>query len=68
MFPSKKDRVFEKDPDDSDEDADDGANQNKVLFNLAMKQYNLFFKKSMKKQAISMIDTRKVLEFKDMLR
>lgn len=58
VFPSKRDRVYIKDPDDSDEDDTYGANQNKILFELAMKQYNLFFKKSFKKNPISMSNTR----------
>ena len=61
------DRVPESSSDDS-MNGDDGSDQNKVLFNLAMSQYNKFFKKSFKKQPLSMLDTRKVLDYKDMLR
>ena len=61
------DRAPEPDSDDS-MNGEDESDQNKVLFNLAMSQYSKFFKKSLKKQAVSMFDTRKVLEYKDMLR
>jgi hypothetical protein len=58
------DRAPEPDSDDS-MNGEDESDQNKVLFNLAMSQYSKFFKKSLKKQAVSMFDTRKVLEYKD---
>jgi hypothetical protein len=67
VFPSELDRAFEIDSDDSFEDGN-GTDQNKVLFKLAMSQYNKFFKKSLKKDPVSMHDTRKVLNYKDMLR
>jgi hypothetical protein len=54
------DRDPESSSDDSDDamNVDDGSDQNKVHFNLAMSQYNKFFKKSFKKQPLSMFDTK----------
>lgn len=67
VFPSEMDREPESASDESMNGEDD-SDQNKVLYNLAMSQYSKFFKKSMKKEPVSMIDTRQVLSYKDMLR
>lgn len=60
--------MFPEENDDEDDDPNSINKENKCSFERGMNQYTLFFEECSGKAAISMIDTKKVIDFKEMMR